>query len=264
MTSLLEFFDEFNKILKIPDLKPESLILYGPTSKTVLEKFTVNKVIVSTDFNYKTISAFLEENADVILLFYPWPLKKITDDLYKKFKIIRDKKLCIIQIPKEFFSISFGIHERIGSNLGLEKVNLFHHADYSSARIFEPLQDNYSFLHLLELVNERFNMNYINYVCPDKIDTVIQKTLIFTERPPKVDLFLECFRQNIDCVLCSNIDFVSARIAHDYKIYVCDLSFNWLNIILEQLVTHDFKMKIRSFKTIFIPPSQPIKVYTKK
>jgi hypothetical protein len=262
MITLLDFLTRLGKIFQKPDLDPGSLVFFGPTNREELEKYTINKCIVSTDFNNNAIMTFLEQKAEVMLLFYPWDSNRITDILYKKFRILRDKKICMVEIPKHFFSIPFGIHERIGSYLGLKMINLFHHEDYKSARIFEPLNKNFTLQHLLDLIHEKLNMNYIRYVNPEPPgDGNIKKILIHLESEPSPNLIIKCFRQKIDTILCTSLNFLTARNAIDYSINMCDLSFNWLNIVLEQFVSRDLEIEIPEIIFEFVPPKQILNIF---
>ncbi|MHA1269808.1 MAG: Nif3-like dinuclear metal center hexameric protein [Candidatus Helarchaeota archaeon] len=262
MINLTTFIDKLRKIYQLMELKPESIIMLGPTKISELNKFQINKCIISTDFNYDAISALLEEKADILMLFYSWESNKITDELYKKLRYLRDKKICIIKIPDEFFSTSYGVHERIGSILGLEMVNLFNLEAYNSARIFESRQSNMSFNQLLDIIQTKFNLKFINYTSSQNLfDKPIKRILIYTERPPNSNLIVECYRQEIDTIICSLLDFLTARTAEEYKINVCDISFNWLNIVLEQFVTHDLQMEIPEIKSIFVPSNHPLRIF---
>ena len=265
MINLFEFLNRLKKIFQLIEFNIESLIWYGPTSPSELKKIKINKCIISPNLNNDAISASIQEKAEVILLFYPWFSNRIIDKLYKKIRILNDRNICIIEVPKNFFSISFGIHERIGSLLKLKLISLFHFKNFESGRIFEPHQQNYNFQHLINLVSDTFNLKYINYICPsNKIDNSIEKVLVYVEKIPTVDLIIECYRQKIDTIICSSIDFFTAMAADDYDINVCNISFNWLNIILQQLVTHDLELEIPEIQSFFVPSTLPIKIFSPK
>ncbi|MHA1232309.1 MAG: Nif3-like dinuclear metal center hexameric protein [Candidatus Helarchaeota archaeon] len=262
MINLSEFLDRFKKIFQLFDLKPESLIKLGSTNKSDLDKFTVNKCIVSPDFNYDAISALLEVKADILLLFHSWTRFEPVDIYYKKLKYLRDRKICILQFPHEFFSVSHGVHERIGSILGLKLSNLFHSKNFESGRIFEPKHPDFSFVQLLDTVQTKFNLQYLTYVSySNNLNDLVHKILIYTENPPSNELIIQCYRQDIDTLLCYDLDSHTARTAYDYNIKICDLSFNWINIILEQFVSHDLEMNIPEIKSIFVPSNPPIKIF---
>ncbi|MHA1312029.1 MAG: hypothetical protein ACTSWR_00165 [Candidatus Helarchaeota archaeon] len=265
MINLAEFISKLKKILQIIELNPQSIIKFGSTHLNDLKKFSINKCIVSPDFNYNAISTLIEEKADLLLLFHTWSRPNIIDDLYQKLKFLRDKKVVILEIPKDFFSVPYGIHERIGSILNLEMVNVFHFNNQDSGRIFEPHQNNLNFNQLLDIIQTKFNLKYINYVSPyNNINFPVDKILVYLEDPPTENFIAQCYYQDINTLICSSIDFFKARFAEDYNINICILPYNWLNIILEQFVTHDLQIEIPEIKSIFVPSNEPIKFFSSK
>jgi len=262
MITLFDFLREFERMFQVQENDIFNLIKLGPANPIESKKFMVNKCIISPNFNYNAISSFLEENADLMLLFYTWNTNQITDDLYKKFRFIGNKKICIIEFPKSFYSIPFGIHERIGFFLGLELDGLFNLQNYSSGRIFKPKQLNFNFNLLLNIISNKINQKYINYICPNnKLSEPLSRILIYLEKPLSEDIIIHAYRKGIDAIICSKIDFVSSMTANDHNIKLCELSDNWLNIVLYNF-TRDISLEIPKIQFIFKPVNIPIKMFS--